>query len=518
MGSKIITRWKRILSRLKSIDEGINNPAPAGIPDSAVELYQAATASLADSAELSSGWLDLEKFASYKIAIFAADAGLDFVIESSDLPTGGGVNDIISTTSILQSFLSTLPKRERYFRFKIVNSTGSAVSNVKFQIDGLSVGTGASVFPDYVNPAIFSPAILTQSILRGRDSDGLYKNVDVNSAGALLVSDFGTEVARGNYSEDGWDISTKFGRNPDIDTGSTPEDMWNGGGEYTGFNATGNENIEINSTDANDTGTLLSSGNATTGDGFTLIDLAATFITDGVTAGDCLINDTVVAHGFITSVDSETQITVRRMTNGAIQQVANTAGDAYRVATNGSTGASVVRIDQILNEDYEPQGSKYAILSGLTNVGVIVDAMRCSRAKVIMAGSSGSNEGTLRIRQAVTTANIFAQVPAEKGQTTIAAYTVPKNKILVIKRLRSTITRTSGSAGSATIELRSREPNGAFRSLRVFELQTGATTEFSAEGGIVLQEGTDIKYTITQVSDNNTVAEGAFEFYLIDET
>ena len=136
---------------------------------------------------------------------------------------------------------------------------------------------------------------------------------------------------------------------------------------------------------------------------------------------------------------------------------------------------------------------------------------------MILAGSAGANVGTIRIRQRTTTANIFAQMPAGKGQTTIASYTVPINKVAILKRIRCTITRANGSAGSATIELKVREPFGAWRSIRVFELQTGATTEFVSEGGIVLQEGTDIKYTISSVSDNNTVAEGAFEFYLIAE-
>ena len=43
-----------------------------------------------------------------------------------------------------------------------------------------------------------------------------------------------------------------FGRNPDIDSGSGFEDIWNGGGEYTGFNATTAETISIVSNNAAD--------------------------------------------------------------------------------------------------------------------------------------------------------------------------------------------------------------------------------------------------------------------------
>lgn len=497
------------------LDEEVSSSGASASLDS-VQLFQDETSSLSNGSDLDSGWLDMEQWSSYKISIFAGGSDLSFVITSSEISGGYGVNDIVSTTPLLPAFLATLPIRERYMRFQVVNNTGAAVSNVKFEVFGNKTGTGASVFPDYVAPAQFSPALLTQAILRGLDQEGVYQNVNVNTAGALLTTEFGTEVARGKYTDEGWSIGTKFGRNPDIDTGSTPEDMWAGGGEYTGFNATSNEDLQINSTDNDDRGALVSSGTVTTDGSFTLVDSGATFITDGVAVGDCVINDTESAHGFVTSVVSETQLAVFRMTNGSIFQVSNSSGDSYRVANANDTGAAVVRIDQILNEDYEQQPSKYAILNGTTNVTVTVDAMRCTRAKVIYAGSSGTNEGTLRIRQASTTANIFAQVPTS-GQTTVGAYTVPNGKVAVLKRIRTTITRTNGSAGSATIQLNAREPYGAWRAVRVFELQTGAATEFTNVGGIVFTEGFDVKYTIADVSDNNTVAEGAFEFYLIDE-
>ncbi len=46
-----------------------------------------------------------------------------------------------------------------------------------------------------------------------------------------------------------------FGRNPDIDTASDFEDIWNGGNDYTGFNATAAETISIVSSDSDDTNT-----------------------------------------------------------------------------------------------------------------------------------------------------------------------------------------------------------------------------------------------------------------------
>ena len=205
-------------------------------------------------------------------------------------------------------------------------------------------------------------------------------------------------------------------------------ERWNGGGEYVGFNATTDEEIQVSSTGtgaANDVGSVVSSGTATGGSETTIIDSGATFVSDGVAVGDCVINDTKAAHGFVKSVDSETQLTIFRMTNTGIRQEENESGDNYRVVTSTGTGAAVIRIEQILDSEFNQIESIYAVMSGTTNVNTGVNAYRCTRAKVILAGSAGANVGTIRIRQRTTTANIFAQMPAGKGQTTIASYTAP---------------------------------------------------------------------------------------------
>ena len=52
-----------------------------------------------------------------------------------------------------------------------------------------------------------------------------------------MSTDFTLEVSRGAVN--GWSTRRKFGRNADVDAGSTPEDVWNGGGVYTGFPTSG---------------------------------------------------------------------------------------------------------------------------------------------------------------------------------------------------------------------------------------------------------------------------------------
>jgi len=52
---------------------------------------------------------------------------------------------------------------------------------------------------------------------------------------------------------DGYSTVNKFGNNLDIDTATTPEDIWGGGGLYTGFPVNTLEPVEILSSSANDT-------------------------------------------------------------------------------------------------------------------------------------------------------------------------------------------------------------------------------------------------------------------------
>lgn len=336
-----------------------------------------------------------------------------------------------------------------------------------------------------------------------------------NQGGALLQANFDTEVALNKVSR--YDIGTKFGKNSDVDIG-TAEDMWEGGGDYTGFDATADENIEVLSSDVDDQGSVISSGTGTGGTRTTLIDTGADFVTtDGVAAGDLLINDTQAMHGVITAVTA-TVITVQRMHHSQTElRRRNLSGDTYRVVNANDTGAAVVKLSQLLNSSYESQLDKYVVMDGTTGVIVTGNYMRDTRAQVILAGSSGGNEGTITVRQETTTANVFAGIPPGNSQTLIAAYTVPAGRLFIMRRLRSAITRANGSAGAATITLRVRMHGEVFRAIRDFEIQTGAAVDFTQLGGDVLPAGTDIKFRIDSVTDANTVSDGAFEYTLFTE-
>lgn len=63
--------------------------------------------------------------------------------------------------------------------------------------------------------------------------------------------EYGLNIQRGLVP--GVSVIHKFGRNPDIDTIDGFEDLWNVGGNYTGFDAIAAEVVEVFSSDASDT-------------------------------------------------------------------------------------------------------------------------------------------------------------------------------------------------------------------------------------------------------------------------
>lgn len=325
-------------------------------------------------------------------------------------------------------------------------------------------------------------------------------------------TDFFTEVAQDLRPPFSYPVV--FGRTPDIDPGSTPEDVWPGGGIYPGFDAVANEELAIVSSSVNDTGNDVSTGTATGGSTLTIEDSGATFIADGVAVGDAVVNETQQAHGIISEVTSETELTVHRMDAlDANAVITNESGDDYRVVNATGTGAALIRISAILDEDFALQPLIYVTLNGTTTVTTSgVNAMRCTLSQVIIAGSTQTNEGEITINQAVTTANIFSLIVALEGQSAIMALTIPAGQKYLFKNIQINLTRQSGGLGSGTIAILIRPIGEAFRAARTFEMQTGGPFDKYERGGFTVHEKTDIKFHVNDVSDANTIIQGGLDW------
>lgn len=469
-------------------------------------------ATFSNGSEIDSGFINVSAASGILLNIAGSVGGLTLVQENRTSASGNTETTTVPLPASLPIVPLQFPARAVETRFRLQNNTGSTISNVRFDVK-------LTIAEPTITPLAFAPlpqsqATLTQSVLIGLDANGTYRNSSVNQTGALLVSNYKEEIARGLY--DGYLYGVKFGRNPDIDINSAPEDIYNGGGEYTGFNATANEEISVSSDDNDDRGALVSSGNATGGSNTTLIDNTATFISDGVAVGDIVLNDTQGVHGIVTEVTSQTTLTVFSMQDGAGDLPVNVSGDSYRVATAIDTGAAVLKLKNILDEDFVQQEDVYIILDGTSTVTTSgVNAMRCPTGRIVLSGSSGRNEGDITVNQAVSTSNVFCVIPTF-GSTTIACFTVPAGKDCLITNTIASITRANGSAGSATIAVNVRKFGQGFSAERVYELQTGSPIDETTIIG-PLPSGTDIKGTVEQASDNNTIAQIEFEYYFIDK-
>lgn len=334
--------------------------------------------------------------------------------------------------------------------------------------------------------------------------------------------DFSLEVARGNI--EGYTLYNKFGSNTDVDTGSTPEDIWGGAGVYTGFDATSGEAVGVRSTgggSGNDAGTLVSSGTATGGSTTTLEDTGATFVTDGVAVGDIILNDTENFHGIVSAVTSETVLTVNFFDNGEPEVLEEfESGDSYRVATASGTGAAVVKLTRLLESDYAEYKSEYIIMNGSTEVDTVgTDYIRCSRALVVLAGTGGTVDGNNGIegRQTTTTANIFFNIASDTDQTLVACDTVPAGHTLYVTGISCKMARVNGSPGSAEVSFLVRGLHQNVFNAKINEyISNSDGFENSKDFILAIPEYSDYKWRVPEVSDNNTQLSAQVNGFLIE--
>ena len=151
------------------------------------------------------------------------------------------------------SFLS-VPVLSKYFSLSFENNSGEDQTAFNMRVNL----TNESYSPQLIQVDQFLPtnaiATVTRSVITALGTDGTYKNIGSNDVGALNTSSFLLDVASGKYPT--YKAGTKFGSNSEVDTNSDPEDVWNGGGIYTGQPTTGiAQTVTIESSDSSDNST-----------------------------------------------------------------------------------------------------------------------------------------------------------------------------------------------------------------------------------------------------------------------
>lgn len=239
----------------------------------------------------------------------------------------------------------------------------------------------------------------------------------------------------------------KFGENPAVPNTGVFETIWDGSALYVP--PTQARIHDIVSTLAADAGTLKESGTATAGSSITkLFDTTATFVTNSVAVGDLVVDDTGFEIGFITVVDSETELTIggsMRMPDDGVLGSGFALADAYRVVASTTTGAALIWITGLNAVRVEIQ--EFVILNGITDVPTVLLYDRQNRGRTFGTGSNNGVEGNVS-STAQTDATITMLVISGNDQTQQAVFTIPAGKVGRIVRWWATVVTATGTTES----------------------------------------------------------------------
>ena len=179
---------------------------------------------------------------------------------------------------------------------------------------------------------------------------------------------------------------------------------------------------------------------------------------------------------------------------------------------SGGTGARTVEIEgldsswDVLTETVTMNGTTPVVTTGLF--------LRVYRARVVTAGSSGTNEGTITFTN-TTSSNIIAQISVDNsgfGQTLMACYTIPAGKTGYLISLDF----SSSKDNEHTFKLLTRDntvTNAAWNT-KEFANARGGFNQFRKYAINGFTEKTDLDFQA--IASASSAASGGFELILID--
>jgi len=318
------------------------------------------------------------------------------------------------------------------------------------------------------------------------------------------------QISSGNGSGYSW--ISKFGENPDIDSGGGFEVIWDAGGDYVA--PTTARLHDIASDNAADVGVVVSSGVATGGSDVTLVDTSATFSSDGVIAGDFLLNDDDVTIGRVLSVLSETAVFVSRMADprGGLSIGVNHVGSNYRIVSPNGTGAGIMHLSGVDATAAEFQ-SEFVVINGASNVATAKSYFMIHRCRIFVAGATNGAVGVITAT-AQTDGTVTCQVVDGNNQSEMAVFMVPRNYTAYLTSWWASI--SSRNTSSSVVKLRAGELNGVSYVTQVRALNSSGSGNFIYVYPIptTIPGGASI-FIEADSSANNTALSGGFELTLI---
>lgn len=258
---------------------------------------------LGSSESFTGPWIDVQHLVTVTTSVKADVVGTLYMEFTNDSTQSSADSTLTYDVAANINDVHTLKRTRRYYRTRYLNGSSAQSS---FEITTMYETSGILTAP--------------KNLTLGQDADAM----------AVRGSDSEQEIAEGLRG--GYTLEQRFGRNSDIDTGSVPEDVWNGGGVYTGFPVSDVETLDIFSSSADDT-----SG----GDG------ARTLYIEGLDGSGNFQTEIVTLNGTTPVTTSNTWFRMTRsivLTSGSSNQAFNAGTITARHTTTTANVFSVMPV------------------------------------------------------------------------------------------------------------------------------------------------------------------------------
>lgn len=191
----------------------------AGVPR--LNEGNSTTTALSGGATYTGGWTDVSAFTYVTVSCLADVAGTLYMEFSNDSTQATADSSLPYDIAANINDVHTLKRTRQFYRTRYVNGSSAQSS---FEI---------STFLDQSSGLLVAPLNLSL----GQDADAI----------AVRSIDGEQDIAEGKRA--GYSIVNKFGSNPAV---TTTEDVWSGGGAYTGFPTGAAELVTVNSSVSGD--------------------------------------------------------------------------------------------------------------------------------------------------------------------------------------------------------------------------------------------------------------------------
>jgi hypothetical protein len=301
------------------------------------------------------------------------------------------------------------------------------------------------------------------------------------------LNDYFIDVAMGTVPRHA--VQPISGEKPDIVTGF--ETIWDGLGVYVPPTQARLHNVASDS--AEDAGELISSGTATGGSVTSLVDSSGTFQTDSVAIEDLILNDERVEIGEVSTVVSETEITIirsMRHPETGFDGEGHKDGDSYRIVRDAETGASVLHMVG-LNAFFQEQ-SEFVLTNGLDDVATTKSYVRQYRGRVF-ASAAANAIGTITsttIGESVET--ISLQVIDGNNQTLMAIWTIPGNEKGLITRWWGSMSKKQSATSIVKLRFGQLDHIGYIEQVRAIQSVGSSSFDYPFPFPRLLPGGADI--------------------------